>query len=164
MGRNNNDDDIDEFLNYVHDLGIQDKLQPDLELRRVLLSMDPSVPKYVFTASVRHHAERVLKALGIEDLFVDIIDVWVCGMETKHSPSSFRAAMQVAGIEKPSSCLLLDDSVRNLQAANQMGWRSVLVGRVGRDCGKPVTAKPHSESEIDRIHDLPQALPELFMW
>ena len=40
----------------------------------MLLKIDPSIPKYIFTASVRDHAERCLRALGIEDLFVDIID------------------------------------------------------------------------------------------
>ena len=51
--------------------------------------MDPSIPRYIFTASVRHHAERCLKALGIEDLFQDIIDVKACSLATKHSTDAF---------------------------------------------------------------------------
>ena len=39
------------------------------------------------------------------------------------------AAAAVAG------CVLLDDSVRNIQRAKAMGWRTVLVGKVERDSG-----------------------------
>jgi putative hydrolase of the HAD superfamily/pyrimidine and pyridine-specific 5'-nucleotidase len=123
--------------------------------------MDPSIPKYIFTASVRHHAERCLKALGIDDLFVDIIDVKSCNLETKHSPSSFEAAMRIASVTNPEACVFLDDSVRNICAARQVGWRSILVGRVSRDTGQPITATD-AEAEIDTIHDFPEVLPELY--
>ena len=66
--------EIDEYLADVHDIPISEHLSIDNELRNMLLKIDPSIPKYIFTASVRDHAERCLRALGIEDLFVDIID------------------------------------------------------------------------------------------
>jgi FMN phosphatase YigB (HAD superfamily) len=56
----------------------------------------------------------------------------------------------------------LDDSVSNIRAAHEIGWRSVLVGRVGRDCGNPISSE-HAELEIDRIHDVRHVLPELFV-
>ena len=154
---------IDGFLRDVHDLPIGEMLGRDEELRDMLLRMDPAVPRYVFTASVRDHAERCLEALGIADLFVDIIDVRSCGLATKHSERSFRAAMRVAGISDgdEESCLLLDDSVTNLEAARRVGWRGVLVGTVGRDCGTRVSSE-HAELELGRIHALREAMPELF--
>lgn len=152
---------IDRFLSDVHDIPISDLLQPDTELRAILLRMDPSIPKYIFTASVRDHAERCLQALGIADLFVDIIDCKKCDLETKHSLHSFQTAMRIAGMSDPERCLFLDDSIKNIGAAREIGWRSVLVGRVGRDCGKPITTE-HAELEIDRIHDIVDCLPELF--
>jgi putative hydrolase of the HAD superfamily/pyrimidine and pyridine-specific 5'-nucleotidase len=69
--------------------------------------------------------------------------------------------MKIAGVEDPEACIFLDDSVRNMTAAREIGWRSVLVGRVGRDCGKPVSSD-HAELEIDRIHQIASVLPELF--
>jgi len=162
----NNDNDtneIDEYLRDVHDLPIHEHLSIDHELRSLLLQIDPTIPKYVFTASVRHHAERCLKALGIEDLFVDIIDVKSCSLETKHAPSSFEAAMRVANVTEPEACVFLDDSRTNIAAARRIGWRAYLVGRVGRDCGQPISSE-HAEQELDRIHDLKLALPpELFV-
>jgi len=155
------EDAIDGFLKDVHDIPIDDLLQRDSELREILLAIDPSIPKYIFTASVSHHAVRCLKALGIDDLFDDIIDCKRCDFESKHSEHSFRVAMEVARISDPERCLFLDDSLTNIHSARLIGWRSVLVGRVGRDCGEPVSSE-HAELEIERIHDMRDVLPELF--
>ena len=159
----NSPEAIDSFLEKVHDIPISELIQPDPQLRQILMEMDPNIPKYIFTASVSHHAHRCLKALGIDDLFhPTVIDVKCCNFETKHCTSSFRAAMDVAGVtDNPEECVFLDDSVKNIQAARQIGWRSVLVGRVGRDCGKPISSD-HAELEIDRIHEIASVLPECF--
>jgi len=152
---------IDGFLRDVHDIPVGKLLSRDTKLREILEKMDPAIPKYIFTASVADHARRCLRALGIEDIFVDIIDCKRCDFESKHSEHSFRVAMEVAGVSNPERCLFLDDSLTNIRSGRQMGWRSVLVGRIGRDCGKPVTSE-HAELEIDRIHEAPDVLPELF--
>ncbi|KAL9191127.1 hypothetical protein ACHAXT_000833 [Thalassiosira profunda] len=153
---------VDMFLDAVHDLPIHELLSPDPELREMLLKVNPSIRKFVFTASVSHHAQRCLEALGIADLIEGIIDVKDCQFETKHSASSFHAAMKKADVHDPESCVFLDDSLKNIEAARKVGWRSVLVGRIGRDCGGPVTSE-HAEHEVDRIHELPLILPELFL-
>jgi pyrimidine 5'-nucleotidase len=152
---------IDGFLEDVHDIPVHNLLQPDKELREMLLRMDSTIPKYVFTASVRDHAARCLQALGIADLFHDIIDCTRCDLETKHSQHSFETAMRVAGVREPEECLFFDDNLTNISAARKIGWRSILVGKVGRDCGKSITSE-HAELEIDRIHDAAEVLPELF--
>lgn len=158
------DDAIDQFLQDVHDIPVHDLLQPDRELREMLLRMDPTIPKYIFTASVKEHAVRCLQALGIADLFGDanaIIDCKSCNLETKHSQHSFETAMRISGVDDPEGCIFFDDNLKNIEAARQIGWRSVLVGKVGRDCGMPVSSSD-AESEIDRIHLVPTVFPELF--
>ena len=150
----------DGFLRDVHDIPIFDHLKRDDELRKVLSSIDPRIPKYIFTASVREHAERCLKALGIDDLFVDIIDCKACDLETKHSHHAFQRAMQIAAVKDPAKCLFFDDSVKNIGTARGIGWRAVLVGRIGRDSGQIISSE-HAELEIDRIHDIPKVFPDL---
>jgi pyrimidine 5'-nucleotidase len=154
---------MDGFLDEVHNLPIHQLLAPDDKLRQIILAIDPTVRKFVFTASVRHHATRCLQALGIDDLFDGIIDVKDCNFETKHSTSSFHIAMKKAGVDNVEECVFLDDSLTNIKAASQVGWRSVLVGTTGRDCGKKVTSE-HAEIEIERIHDMEKILPELFYY
>ena len=151
----------DEYLRAVHYIPVETLIPRDEELRAILLRMDPSIPKYIFTASAKHHAVRCLEALGIQDLFDGIIDCKSCDFETKHSKHAFQVAMQTAGVKDPERCVFLDDSPKNIQAARSVGWRSVLVGRVGRDCGTTISSE-HAELEIDRIHDFPNVLPELF--
>ena len=152
---------IDAFLHAVHDVPVERFLQKDEALRQLLLAIDHTIPKYVFTASARHHAEKCLKALGIEDLFVDIIDVKTCNLATKHSPEAFQAAMKVAKVDNPETCIFLDDSVKNITAARKIGWRSILVGKIGRDSGQLISSED-AEHEIERIHDMRRVLPELF--
>ncbi|KAL3907389.1 MAG: hypothetical protein SGILL_008898 [Bacillariaceae sp.] len=158
-----NPEAIDAFLQDVHDIPIHELIRPDERLRKILLKLDPTIPKFIFTASVSDHARRCLKALGIEDMFeATIIDVKQCNLETKHSLHSFQAAMKIANVDDPEACVFLDDNVNNIRAAREIGWRSVLVGRVGRDCGKPISTE-NAELEIDRIHDIVDVLPELFV-
>ena len=153
---------VDDFLVKVHDLPIHEMLEADERLRQIILDIDPTIRKFVFTASVRHHAMRCLEALGIDDLFEGIIDVKDCNFETKHSISSFQVAMKKAGVVNAEECIFFDDSVTNISAAAKVGWRSILVGTSGRDCGKRITSE-HAELEIDRIHDMKLVLPELFL-
>lgn len=155
------EEEIDSYLADVHDVPVHEHLTIDNELRDMILKIDPSIPKYIFTASVRAHAERCLRALGIDDLFIDIIDVKSCNLATKHSTEAFAAALKIAGVKNPETCLFLDDSTKNIKVARSMGIRSFLVGRVGRDCGTTVTSE-HAEHEIDRIHDFPLVVPEIF--
>ena len=92
------EESVNRFLAEVHDIPIKELLPRDDNLRRVLLRMDPSIPKFIFTASVRDHTLRCLQALGLDEgLFVDIIDCKSCKLETKHSRFSFEIAMKVAG-------------------------------------------------------------------
>jgi pyrimidine 5'-nucleotidase len=160
----NNATAIDNYLQQVHDIHVEQYIARDDVLRTMILRMDPTIPRYIFTASVREHAQRCLQALGIDDLFHGIIDVKDCQLETKHSTKSFEIAMQIAGIDVQDgeSCLFVDDSLKNIDTARQMKWRSVLVGKVGRDCGTVISSE-HAEQEIDRIHDFPTVWPELFL-
>ena len=154
---------IDDYLREVHDIPINAHIKRDKRLREVLEKMDSSIPKYIFTASVRHHAERCLDALGISDMFEDIIDVKACNLATKHTEEAFNNAMRIAGVSNPSSCLFFDDSTKNIAMGARMGWRCVLVGRVGRDCGSTIHSNGAAEHEVDRIHELPNIMPELFV-
>ncbi len=60
-------DGIDEFLQAVHNIPLE--LQRNEALDSMLAAMDPSIPKYIFTASVAKHMERCLQQLGIAQHF-----------------------------------------------------------------------------------------------
>ena len=157
-----NKDEIEKFLHAAHDIDYSD-ICVDNTLRDIIERIKPDVQRYIFTASTREHALRCLARVGIEDLFPEtkIIGTRTCKLETKHAESSFRAAMEFAGASDPHSCLLMDDSVKNIQRAKKLGWRTVLVGKFHRDTGKPITCDA-ADVHINSLDELEEALPELF--
>ncbi len=69
-----------DYLEYVHDVGVENKLSPNAELAKLLGSIP--CEKAIFTSSHRPHAERVLRCLGVEQFFPRIFDI----VFTRHIP------------------------------------------------------------------------------
>jgi len=152
---------VDSFLDSVHRLPYGQMIPKNPGLREMLLSMDPAIPKWVFTASVGHHALNCLKALGVDDLFLGIIDTKDCNLKTKHCDESFGVAREIAGVGEGGVCVLFDDSPVNIRTAKRMGWRGVLVGRVERDGGERVVCE-EAERTVGHILEVRGVMPELF--
>ena len=83
---------LEEYLEYSHDIPLHEHIAPDPALRAMLQSLDPTVPKWVFTASTRPHATRCLELLGVLDMFEGIIDVRAVEWVTKHDEEAYRPA------------------------------------------------------------------------
>ena len=144
--------DADDYLAYVHDLPLEDYLHPDLELRKLLLSLPQN--RWIFTNADANHARRVMKMLGVEDCFMGIIDVRRLGFVCKPQPEAYQLALNIAGNVQPEACILLDDSVTNLIGANRAGWVTVLVG------DEEVPAQV--DYAVPELLSLPAVLPELW--
>jgi pyrimidine 5'-nucleotidase len=126
---------VDEYLLFAHDVELE--IERDYKLRELLMKMRrDGYRMYVFTASARHHARKCLELLGVEDLFLDIIDVRAVGFATKHDAIAYARAMEIAEVNDPKKCVFIDDSVSNIKTAKQQGWNTVLCGTHGRDCGQ----------------------------
>jgi putative hydrolase of the HAD superfamily/pyrimidine and pyridine-specific 5'-nucleotidase len=160
------EDQVDEFLEKVHDVPLD--FGPDPQLRPMLAAIP--YPRWVFTASVPSHAKRCLKLLGIEDMFQGIISassremIDKVGYVSKHDPRCFSVAMETAGVPKDraAGCVFFDDSVSNLRTANEMGWRTVLVGLHDRDTGARIASSAF-DAAVASLHEIPTALPDLFV-
>ena len=146
------DIDAEDFLAYVHDLPIEELVQPDPELRDMFFSLPQ--PKYVFTNSNIEHAQRVLVALRLEECFEDIIDIRAINFKCKPNPQAYQIALRLAGENYPKNCIFMDDSIRNLTPAFKMGFYTILVG----------TNSTHRVvyQSLKRPHDLRKAMPELW--
>lgn len=144
---------VEQFLHEVHAIEYSD-IAPDPRLRSVLEGVFRLVPCWIFTASAREHAKRCLTAVGIDGLpWQGVIDTRDCKLETKHSPASFAAALRIAGATDPSSCLLCDDSVKNIVAAKAFGLKTVLVGMYDRDSGAKIECEA-ADVHVASLHDL----------
>ena len=158
----NGQDEIDHYLSVVHDIDLD--FEPNPAINELISSIKPGIKKYIFTASCKSHAIRVLKKLQVDFDHDKIVDTAVCNFESKHSKSSFLRAMTYAGIDEEDapSCVLIDDSTRNIQTAHEIGWRGVLVGRNERDGGRAKNTA-HAEALIDNFEQFRDAVPEAFV-
>jgi putative hydrolase of the HAD superfamily len=116
--------DTEDFLAYVHNLPVQEMIQPNPNLRAILLSLPQT--RWVFTNADDKHAARVLSALRIEDCFQGIIDVHAMEFIPKPDPLSYQKALDLAGAVAQES-VIFDDAQRNLIPAQKMGFTTVLI-------------------------------------
>lgn len=139
-----------DFLHYVHDVPVHEFLSADMELREVLAGLKPR--KVVFTNSDLRHANRILTALGIQDLFEKIFDIEEMRFIPKPNPEPYQLVLQYLGADA-GRCLLIDDMERNLAPARELGMRTILIGD-----GLPVNDDHHV---IANIKDLNAAIRSL---
>ena len=116
--------DTQDFLAYVHDLPLGDYLTPNPTLRSIIASLPTR--NLIFTNADSAHADRVLTALGLRDLFEVVVDVNAIAPYCKPMPESFQIAMQAAGESDPSKCVMIDDIPNTTSAASRAGLFSVL--------------------------------------
>ena len=115
-----------------------------------------SIPgcRWVFTNSDAPHANRVMKALGIQDCFEGVLDILIMDPLCKPIEDAYTFALEYAGCTNPKACALLDDSIRNLAPAKAMGFFTVLIGSNG--------PHPSVDRSLIDIHELPEIVPELW--
>ncbi len=116
--------DPEDYLDYVHDVDVGSRLVPDLILRAVL--ENSGIPSYVFTNGSRCHADRVLAALGIDDLFVDVFDIRIAGYQPKPNPDPYQQVLCRLALQG-KDCVMVEDQLQNLQTAKTFGMTTVLV-------------------------------------
>lgn len=115
----------EEYLQFVHQIPLEEYLKPSAWLREMLVKIPLS--KVIFTNSDRDHARRVIEMLGIADQFSLIFDVRAMGFHNKPSPQVYRALLATLKV-KGDHCIFVDDSARNLQTAKQLfGMLTIMI-------------------------------------
>lgn len=117
--------DMDDFLFYVHDIDLQNILQPDAELKRTLSQIHQ--PKWIFTNASREHAQNVLNVMQLGEYFTDIIDIRDVQPYCKPDPAAYQIALKLAGNFAPQETLMVDDRKENLDVAASLGFRTILI-------------------------------------
>lgn len=145
--------DMKDYLDFVDNVPLEDRLQPDPQLRDLLLRYPQR--KFIITNADRCYAQRVIHLLELDGCFEGIIDIYDIAPFCKPMVEAFQIAFRLAGVNNPAQCIFMDDSPRNLAAANQLGAFTVLVGQ-------PKPGSQHlaagASVQIDRIVDLPTIL------
>ena len=137
--------DKDDYLDFVHEVPIEDYLEPDPVLHKTLVSIPQR--KMIFTNANEKHATTVLNSLGVIDLFCDIIDIEDIAPHCKPENEAFEIAIQIAGEPNPQAYLFIDDNIKNLLAGQALGMNVIHVGTI-EQCSIP------SINKLADIHSL----------
>ena len=126
--------DTGQFLTEVHDLPIEDYLQPDPELGCLLDCIHAQ--KGIFTNAPEAYARRVLDVLGVADRFCRVFAIEFSDYRGKPDPLVYERV--VAELGAPDSAVVMLDDVRaNLLPAAQRGWTTVWVNGRGKPANPP---------------------------
>ncbi len=164
--------DPQEYLDYVHNVEVAQFIQPDERLHKILATIP--YEKVIMTNADAPHAERVLARLGVADEFTRIFDIVFMEFECKPARGAYErvlAALNARGDE----CILIEDSVRNLPSARELGIQTILLLPNGMDPqvqptrrfldpaaqDKPAECPPDANLCIQEIYQVAEAIQTL---
>jgi putative hydrolase of the HAD superfamily len=111
------------FLDYVHDIDLA-IVEHDRVLDRALGRLPGR--KLVYTNGSVRHAERVMRALGIDRHFAGIFDIVAAEFVPKPDPAPY-ATMLAAHNVRPETAVMVEDIAKNLEPAAALGITTVWV-------------------------------------
>jgi putative hydrolase of the HAD superfamily len=144
--------DVQDYMEYVHDLDVAARIQFDADLSRALDGLPQR--KVIFTNATTKHAQAVLRAMRISHHFDAIYDAFFFGNESKPAPEAYRRLLIDLGLQG-TACLLAEDSARNLYPARELGMVTVLVDPL------PGTEFSGIDYVIRRIAEIEQVVTEI---
>lgn len=151
-----------DFNRKVDDaLPLDELLSPDPELRALLEQIDKTkVKMWLFTNAHITHGKRVVRLLGIDDLFEGITycDYGESPLVPKPLPAMFDKAERQAGCSDPSRIYFVDDSWLNCQRAYERGWVNTV------HLVEPQVPEPEAKAckhQISHLNELLELFPEL---
>jgi len=168
-----------EYNKQVDDaLPLENILSHNEELRQFLQDIDKSkVKMWLLTNAYVTHGKRVVKLLGVDDLFegITFCDYGALPFLCKPAPDMYKKAMTEAGVSDVKDCFFvgeynctfqdyaethgtLDDSALNATGAERFGWTAVHL--VEPDAVPP--PKPASKHTVRNLEELRQLFPQFF--
>lgn len=142
-------------------LPLDNIIKPDAKLRRLLFDIDKKKVKlWLFTNAHITHGMRVVRLLGVEDMFEGIT---YCNYEqiplvAKPHARMFDKAESEAGAAAPDQCYFIDDSLLNCGHAKARGW--TVVHKLEIDDPDPIL--PAGQYQIRDLEDLRNIFPQFF--
>jgi putative hydrolase of the HAD superfamily len=115
---------VDDYMDYVHDLDLSRYIGLNLALDAVLSDLPQR--KVVFTNATSRHARAVLEVLGIAHHFERIYDAFFAQNEGKPALGAYRRLLEDLAVPG-HACLMIEDNARNLRPARSLGMVTILV-------------------------------------
>lgn len=120
--------DARDYLAFVHDIPVEDYLDPDPALAAMLDTIP--LRKAVYTNATSEYARQVVRALGVADHFEHVIGIREVGLRNKACREAYEQTLALLGA-RGCECIMVEDTALNLRAAKALGLTTVLVGADG---------------------------------
>ncbi|MGD2144885.1 MAG: pyrimidine 5'-nucleotidase [Anaerolineae bacterium] len=118
------DIDVSEYLDFVHDIRIEDYLEPNRDLAEMLARIP--LRKVVYSNATSEHGRRVLRSLGITDQFERVIGIEDVDLCNKLNRGAYERMLGLLAAKGPE-CMMVEDSPRNLRPAKALGMTTILL-------------------------------------
>ncbi|KAK2630587.1 hypothetical protein QTJ16_001407 [Diplocarpon rosae] len=140
---------------------LEDIIFPDPILRQMLQDIDKTKVKlWLFTNAYITHGKRVVRLLGVDDMFEGITycDYAQNPIVCKPRPAMFTKAMNEAGVYNVKNCYFVDDSALNCTHAEKLGWTTVHLV----EDGDPLPDVQPCKLQIRHLEELRTLFPQFF--
>ncbi len=111
------------YLHEVHDIDLS-PLRPAPDLAAAIAALPGR--RIVHTNGPAEHAQRVLAARGLSDVFDAVYGIEHAGFRPKPERAAFETVFAADGL-RPEQAAMFEDDPRNLAAPHAMGMRTILV-------------------------------------
>jgi putative hydrolase of the HAD superfamily len=118
------------FLRATHDFLALDRMVVSEPGLRATLTRLPG-RKLVFSNAPVHYANAVLDALGIADLFDDVLSIEHTGYRPKPDSYGFLKLFRRNRV-RAGACIMVEDTLVNLKTAKKLGMSTIWVARAAR--------------------------------
>jgi putative hydrolase of the HAD superfamily len=142
MGGADKEERAMEYMRRIHPEEEADEVDFDPRLRPFLQSL--RLPMTVLTNAPIFHAERILRLLRVDDLFLGVWDVMRSGFKGKPHRNAYIGALSISGYSIEET-LFADDYGQYVQGYLDLGGRAVLVSTKKAEMEKAPDA-PHIDS------------------
>ncbi|MCJ1240568.1 hypothetical protein MMC14_008572 [Varicellaria rhodocarpa] len=152
-----------EYNKKVDDaLPLDGLITSDPNLRKLLEDMDKrKVKLWLFTNAYVTHGTRVVKLLGIDDLFegMTFCDYTQSNLVCKPHKEMFDKAELEAGAASVDDCFFVDDSYLNCRHAHARGWTTVHL----LEPGDPEPATKAGKYQVRGLEEIRDIFPQFFL-
>ena len=136
------DVDVRDYLTFVHDIPVGEYLEPSPALSAMLDTI--LLRRAIYTNATSTYGQRALHALGVADRFERVIGIEEVGLRNKFQREAYEQALALLDVRGPE-CIMVEDSVGNLQPAKELGLTTVWVREDGAAARPHVTPGAHGE-------------------
>ena len=136
-----------EYLEYVHNIPVENFIKPNPELKTYLQNYN-NIKKIIFSNAYNPYIFKILNCLSIENCFEEFYDIVKFNFVPKPLKEPYINILNKFNV-KPEEVLMVDDSEKNLETAAMLGMNTVLLNNYRND---EFTFNIKKIEEIKEIH------------